>query len=45
MKGPLFKKGPLLATTTPYRDVGIGPEDLAATRLKFHPELKIVVIN
>ena len=27
------------------RDLGIGPVDLAAARLKFHSQLKIVVIN
>ena len=31
--------------TTPYRDVGIGPAGSAAARLRFHPQLKIVVIN
>ena len=55
MKGPLLKnKVHLLkqkvqnrstVITTPYRDVGIGPTDLAAARLEFHPQLKIGVIN
>ena len=32
-------------STVITRDVGIGPADLAAARLEFHPQLKIVVIN
>ena len=31
--------------TTPYRDVGIGPADLAAARLKIHQQLNIVVFD
>ena len=31
--------------TTPYRDIGIGPADSAAAKLKFHPQLKVVLIN
>ena len=44
MKAPPFKKRSTVITT-PYRDVGIGLADLAATRLKFCPQLKLVLIN
>ena len=52
MKDPLFKnevgyllKQKVCYNYTLYRDVGIGPADSAAARVKFHPQLKIVVIN
>ena len=53
MKGPLFKKKvhvlkqkvQTTIITTPYRDVDIGLTGSAAAKLRFHPQLKIVVIN
>ena len=52
MKGPLLKKVHLLnkkvqttIITISYRDVDIDPAGSAAARLRFHPQLKIVVIN
>ena len=41
----LKQKVQITIITTLYRDVGIGQAGSAAARLRFHPQLKIVVIN